>query len=71
MNDLSALLAAFTTASGCEAAIWSGTGDTVVRDAGAPSTPRPSRLPTVAEGAVAGTSQEGATLIAAIPGPGR
>lgn len=70
MNGLASLLAAFKAASGCEASVWSRAGETVQRDAGTADRPRPAHLPTVAEGIVALESPHGASLIAAIPGPG-
>jgi sigma-B regulation protein RsbU (phosphoserine phosphatase) len=66
---MSALLAAFKAASGCEASVWTRAGEVVTRDAGTSPAPRPSRLPSVSDGVILIESPTGAALIAAIPGP--
>ncbi len=69
MTDLASLLAAFKTASGCEASVWTRTGEVVVRTASTNEPTRPPRFPTLSEGTLVQDGDDGTDLIAAVPGP--
>ena len=72
MTDLSAVLAAFKAATGCDAAIWTqGSGGTLTWEAATNRAPPPGHLPTVTEGTAPLDAPDGPSLIAAIPGPRR
>lgn len=73
MSDIAAVLAAFRTATGCEAAVWRGglPGTTPTVDAatsGAPA-PRSGKLPGPNDPAIDWTSPLGPVIIAGVPAP--
>ena len=70
MSDLPSVLAAFTTASGCDAAVWTrGANGGLTSEASTNRPPPPEQLPTQADGPRRLDTPDGPALIAALPGP--
>ena len=71
MTDLAAVLDAFKAATRCEVAVWADAGSPagLMWEAATNRVPPPTRLPSVAEGPVPLHTEDGAALIAALPGP--
>jgi sigma-B regulation protein RsbU (phosphoserine phosphatase) len=72
MTDLASVLAAFKTANGCDAAVWTqGAGGALAWEAATNRAPPPEHLPTTSQGPIPLPTPEGPAIIAAIPGPRR
>jgi sigma-B regulation protein RsbU (phosphoserine phosphatase) len=71
MSDLARVLAAFHTATQCEAAVWMQSGETGVAEATTSGAPRIERLPTPPKGQARIPSPSGEVLVALVPGPRR
>lgn len=69
MTDLASLLAAFKTASGCEATVWGQSEGKPVRIAATGRARMPKRFPAERDGAIAVSTRGGPALLAAVPGP--